>query len=47
MMVGAIFSNDDLWYRAEVTGCYVNTSPAYVSVVYVDYGNYENLPLRR
>jgi hypothetical protein len=46
MMVAAVFSNDDLWYRAEVSGCYVNTSPAYVSVVYVDYGNSENVSIR-
>ena len=42
------FTEDDQWYRARVTQLWKEgQSPKTVQVIYVDFGNYENLPLDR
>ena len=45
--VAAIFSEDDLWYRAEVMSVNLSPPPSYVTVLYMDYGNSENVPLNK
>ena len=47
LKLAAMFSEDDLWYRAEVLACYLSSSPAYVTVLYLDYGNTENVGLMK
>jgi Tudor domain len=44
MPVAAKFSEDDIWYRAEVTDLMEGSC---IKVLYVDYGNEEVLPISR
>ena len=45
--MAALFGSgdDEMWYRAEVMTCYLSSSPTYVEVIYLDYGNTDNVPL--
>ena len=45
MKVAAKFTQDELWYRAEVLTTHLTPPPSYVTVQYLDYGNSENVTL--